>query len=63
MAYTPKRFLRQLGRIQGVPLTPDLTAFTISFDKGICLDKILMKMPIAEAWGTMSDDEEIAYVP
>ncbi|XP_071925881.1 serine/threonine-protein phosphatase 7 long form homolog [Coffea arabica] len=63
MAYTPKRFLRQLGRIQGVPLTPDLTDFTISFGKGICPDKIPMKVSIVEAWETLSDDEDIAYVP
>ena len=57
------RFLRQLGRIQGVPLTPDLTDFTISFDKGICPDKISMKIPIIESWGTLFDDENITYDP
>ena len=63
MAYTPKRFLRQLGRIQELPYTIDLTEFVIIFDKGMCPSKILMKIPIIEAQGTLSDDEHIKCIP
>ena len=63
MVYTPKRFLRQLARVQELPYIFDLTEFTIIFDKGIWPSEIPMKIPIIEAWGTLSDDEHIKYIP
>ena len=61
MAYTPKRFLRQLGRIQELPYTFDLIEFAIVFDKGMCPSEIPMKIPIIEAWRILSDDEHVQY--
>ena len=63
MAYNPRRFLRQLGRVQDVPPAVDLTPFVIVFDKGICPKEIPMKTLIDEAWETLSDDERVKYVP
>ena len=62
MAYASKIFLRQLERVQGLPSTPDITEFTVSFDKRIYPSEITMKIPIIEARETLSDDERIAYI-
>ena len=62
MAYTSKRFLRQLGRVQGLLPTPDLAEFTISFDKRICSSEVPTKVQIIETWETLSDNERIAYI-
>ena len=51
MAYNPKRLLRQLGRIQELPHTFDLTECTIIFYKRMCPNEIWMKIPIIEGWG------------
>ena len=63
MAYDPKRFLRQLGRIQELPYKFDLTVFTIVFYKGMCPSEILIKIPIIETYGTLSDDKHVKYIP
>ena len=63
MAYTPKRFLRQLGSIQELSYTFYLTEFAIVFDKGMCRSKIPMKIPIIEVWGTLFDNEHVKYIP
>ena len=52
-----------MGCIQELPYTLDLTEFTIVFDKGMCPSEIPMKIPIIEAWGTLSDDEHVKYIP
>ena len=48
MTYSPKRFFRQLGRVQESPPTPNLTSFTVNFDKRNCPNEISMKIPIIE---------------
>ncbi|CDP17712.1 unnamed protein product [Coffea canephora] len=62
-AYTPKRFLRQLGRTQEVPPAFDVSEFTIIFNEGTCPSEFPMKDRIIEAWVTLSDDECFKYVP
>mgnify|MGYP004722506001 CR=1 FL=1 len=63
MAYNLNRVLRQLGRIQELLYTLGLTEFAVVVDKRICPSEIMMKIPIIEAWGTLSDDKHIKYIP
>ena len=62
-AYTPKRFLRQLGRTQEVPPALDMKEFTIIFDEETCPNQFPMKDRIIEAWVKLSDDERFKYIP
>ena len=62
-AYTPKRFLRQLGRTQEVPPVVDMSKLTVVFSKGMCPNELPMKDQIIEAWVTLSDDERFQYIP
>ena len=63
ISYTPKRFLRQLGRIQGPPPISEFSEVTIFFDQGVCPKEIPMKSQITESWRTISDDRSIRYLP